>query len=46
MLEAEAWLHVNVSGTAGRRGKSIAVAERKQEQQTHVYSGETTIEIP
>lgn len=46
MFEAEAWLHVNVSGTADRRRKSIAVAESKQEQQTQMCSGETAIEVP
>lgn len=46
MLEAEAWLHVDMSGTADMRRKSTAVAESKQEQQTHMYSGETTIGVP
>lgn len=46
MLEVEAWLHVDTSGTADMRRKSVAVAERKQEQQTSVYSGETTIDVP
>lgn len=45
MPEAEAWLHVDMSGTADMRRKSIAVAESKQEQQTHMHSGET-IDVP
>lgn len=36
MLEAEAWLHVNMSGMADVRRKSTAAAESKEEQQTHV----------